>query len=496
MSHHEGGILRIDETESDNGLTGDADSVLSPSPPGKVLVLAAEPARAARLEANLDFLDAAPLVAPVGAWRDAVVGKPDITAVILADAAASLIDEVHAWNPDVPIILVGEIPDGTSDAAAAQVLRRISWPPRFAEFGDALHRAWQIRATGGMRTAGRSTELIRAIVGRHPRIQHTRRLIEQVAVTDATVLVLGETGTGKEVVARNIHRCSARRNMPFVAVNCGAIPGELLESELFGHEKGAFTGAITSRQGRFELAQGGTLFLDEIGDMPLAMQVKLLRVLQERAFERVGSNRTQTADVRIIAATHRDLEKAIADGRFREDLYYRLNVFPIEMPPLRDRIGDLPLLIGEQIARMEALGRGGVKFSPPVLRVLARYSWPGNIRELANLIERLAIMHPGRVIEVGDLPEKFRAGIPEGGVEDEHEGIEPGLHLPELPHPGEGFDLKDYLNDLESRLIRQALDDAGGVVAHAAKLLGMRRTTLVEKMRKFAIGREDEATEY
>lgn len=285
-------------------------------------------------------------------------------------------------------------------------------------------------------------------------------------------------------------------------VNCGAIPAELLESELFGHEKGAFTGAITARAGRFELAEGGTLFLDEIGDMPLPMQVKLLRVLQERTFERVGSNRTQNADVRIIAATHKDLEKMIEEGTFREDLYYRLNVFPIEMAPLRERVEDIPLLMNELISRMEHEKRGSIRFNSAAIMSLCRHDWPGNVRELANLVERMAIMHPYGVIGVMELPKKFRH------VDDDDEQYATSLHdemeeraaisapmvVPEAQAmlPIEGLDLKEYLGNLEQGLIHQALEDAGGVVARAAERLRIRRTTLVEKMRKYGMNRRDD----
>ncbi len=327
-------------------------------------------------------------------------------------------------------------------------------------------------------------------------------MMEQVADTEASVLILGESGTGKEVVARNLHYHSKRRQGPFVPVNCGAIPAELLESELFGHEKGAFTGAITARAGRFELAEGGTLFLDEIGDMPLPMQVKLLRVLQERTFERVGSNRTQNADVRIIAATHKDLEKMIEEGTFREDLYYRLNVFPIEMAPLRERVEDIPLLMNELISRMEHEKRGSIRFNSAAIMSLCRHDWPGNVRELANLVERMAIMHPYGVIGVMELPKKFRH------VDDDDEQYATSLHdemeeraaisapmvVPEAQAmlPVEGLDLKEYLGNLEQGLIHQALEDAGGVVARAAERLRIRRTTLVEKMRKYGMNRRDD----
>ena len=342
----------------------------------------------------------------------------------------------------------------------------------------------------------RSLELFRSLVGTSAAVRRVRRMIEQVADTDATVLILGESGTGKEVVARNIHYQSSRRYKPFVPLNCGAIPSELLESELFGHEKGAFTGAISARRGRFEMAEGGTLFLDEIGDMPLAMQVKLLRVLQERVFERVGSNKSITANVRIVAATHANLEEAIGAGRFREDLFYRLNVFPIEMPPLRERGEDLPLLINDLVSRLEHEKRGSIRLTPQVVRTLTAYPWPGNVRELANLVERLVILYPNGVVDVQDLPGKYRMddSLQDLPRDADLEVSGPVVSTQRLPR--EGLDLKDYLNQLEYVLIRQALDEADGVVAQAAKRLKMGRTTLVEKMRKYDIHRPEGATEF
>jgi sigma-54 specific flagellar transcriptional regulator A len=309
------------------------------------------------------------------------------------------------------------------------------------------------------------------------------------------------------VVARALHDASFRKDKPFVPINCGAIPGELLESELFGHEKGAFTGALTTRQGRFEMAEGGTLFLDEIGDMPMAMQVKLLRVLQERTFERVGSNKTIHCDVRVIAATHRYLEHEIKENRFREDLFYRLNVFPIEIPALKDRAEDIPLLVNDLIARMEASNRGSVRLTNAALAMLMQHEWPGNVRELANLIERLAIINHKGLVEAADLPEKFQHyKVSEQIVNDDGEtdntdeaDVQPEQFevigafenasgaLAQLPT--QGIDLKEYLNVLEVDLIRQALNECSGVVAHAAKRLNMRRTTLVEKLRKYDLQR-------
>jgi sigma-54 specific flagellar transcriptional regulator A len=359
-------------------------------------------------------------------------------------------------------------------------------------------------------------------------------LIRQVAEHDSTVLVLGESGTGKEVAARAIHDLSPRRQRPFVAVNCGAIPAELLESELFGHEKGAFTGAVATRKGRFEIAEGGTLFLDEIGDMSPTMQVKLLRVLQERVFERVGNHVQVRCNVRIVAATHRDLENSISTGAFREDLYHRLNVFPIEMPALRTRIEDLPLLVRDFIAHNMSEGRGQVQLSPLALAALSLYRWTGNVRELANLIERLSIICSGRVAHVGDLPAKYRPSDwtavtepPQISRAERHSHLPTShellfgdegppellsaaslLEAAEMQHlplhatppaasddaallPAEGIDLRAHLTQIERRLIEQALERANGTVAHAARLLGLRRTTLVEKLRKLGLVNAD-----
>jgi len=356
--------------------------------------------------------------------------------------------------------------------------------------------------------------------GASPAIAAVNRLIQQVAPYDSTVLILGESGTGKEIAARAIHAASLRRNRPFVAVNCGAIPAELLESELFGHEKGSFTGAITSRKGRFEIAEGGTLFLDEIGDMSLPMQVKLLRVLQERVYERVGSNASSECDVRIIAATHRNLEESIVRGSFRGDLFYRLNVFPIEMPMLSSRIADLPALIADFTAHAASRGRPRLQLLPETLNALSNYPWPGNIRELSNLIERLAILCPERPVGIGDLPARYRPAdwtaptiaqvltteVPqllasmagsEGSDVDEQEVLPAGVWNlgDESPTrlPENGVDLRAHLTHIERTLISQALERSGGTVAHAARLLSLRRTTLVEKLRKLGMAGAQES---
>ncbi|MEJ2346783.1 MAG: sigma-54 dependent transcriptional regulator [Gammaproteobacteria bacterium] len=475
----------------------DEVAAVDPHSEGKVLVIDADVERSRELRTVLEFIDCSPVVANDDqSWRERVHDADVLQAVLLGNCdLARVARELEKYDPHTPlIVLKPQDQDPPQPDVGRPVLGHVDVPFRYSNLSNALHKAQVYRASrqdGGQR---RPVELFRSLVGTSRKTKQIRRLIEQVAGSDATVLVLGESGTGKEVVARNIHYYSNRRNEPFVPINCGAIPPDLLESELFGHEKGAFTGAISARQGRFEMAEGGTLFLDEIGDMPLSMQVKLLRVLQERTFERVGSNKSITTDVRIVAATHRNLEDLIAEGKFREDLYYRLNVFPIDMPPLRERVEDIPLLINELIARIEHEKRGSVRLTPAATMALCQYKWPGNVRELANLIERLAILFPFGVVDIKDLPEKFRPDDSSASAiyADVAESSAP-LQLSPDPLdarlPRDGINLKEHLSNLEISLIRQALQEADGVVAHAAKLLDMRRTTLVEKLRKYGLHR-------
>jgi sigma-54 specific flagellar transcriptional regulator A len=480
----------------------------------KILLIDDNSERRGDLTVILNFLGEDHLACGSHDWQDAVAqlaSSREVLSVLLGDVQAKggslgMLKQLQAWDEFLPILLIAEqVSPEWPEELRRRVLATLEMPPSYNKLLDSLHRAQVYREMYDQaRERGRQREpnLFRSLVGTSRAIQQVRQMMQQVADTEASVLILGESGTGKEVVARNLHYHSKRREAPFVPINCGAIPAELLESELFGHEKGAFTGAITSRAGRFELANGGTLFLDEIGDMPLSMQVKLLRVLQERTYERVGSNKTQSADVRIIAATHKNLEEMIEAGSFREDLYYRLNVFPIEMAPLRERIEDIPLLMNELISRMEHEKRGSIRFNSAAIMSLCRHDWAGNVRELANLVERMAIMHPYGVIGVGELPKKFRH------VDDEDEELTtslreeleersaiiaglPGVNTPAML-PAEGLDLKDYLGSLEQGLIQQALDDASGVVARAAERLRIRRTTLVEKMRKYGMSRRDD----
>jgi DNA-binding NtrC family response regulator len=309
------------------------------------------------------------------------------------------------------------------------------------------------------------------IIGVSLQMQKVLELVEKVADTNVTVLVRGESGVGKELVARAIHYNSSRRARPLVVVNCGAIPEELLESELFGHEKGAFTGAIKTRYGRFELADGGTVFLDEIGDMSLNLQVKLLRVLQEKTFERIGASKTISVDIRVIAATHRNLEDLVRDNKFREDLYYRLNVIPIHIPPLRERRQDIPLLLNHFLERSNKINSASIEgLTERSLEILTGYDYPGNVRELQNIVERLVVLQKTGYVDVEDLPEKLHATKTPAAVE---------------PDIDKGYDT--LVSEYEKALILKALDRTKGVKSQAARMLNMNRTTLIEKMKRLGI---------
>lgn len=461
----------------------------------RVVIVDDKSDRAHAVQCVFGFLDCESVVIELDEWRSAVNREEGSCVLVIGDcggdeALLSLLRQVEEYDARMPVLVLSDKEDSTAvpELATKLLVRTINYPFDHKELQNILRGGLRLPAAShpGSTRAPRYQGLVGASRG----MQRLRRAMEQVAQTDSTVMILGETGTGKEVVAKNIHMASLRRDKPFVAVNCGAIPGDLLESELFGHEKGAFTGAITARQGRFEMARGGTLFLDEIGDMPLAMQVKLLRVLQERAFERVGSNRSIKADVRIITATHRDMENAVRDGRFREDLYYRLNVFPVELPPLRERREDVPLLIKEMIARLERSQQITVRLTQESVQALSAYDWPGNVRELANLVERLAILFPSMLVDSHQLPEKYLPEHGKTGLQEVMDNLEtasppPADRSEHLPH--EGLDLKEHLASLETRFITEALDESNGVVTKAAKLLRMRRTTLVEKLRKYGI---------
>lgn len=310
------------------------------------------------------------------------------------------------------------------------------------------------------------------IIGKSQAINEIKQLIDKVAASNATVLITGESGTGKEVVAVSIHQASLRRDLPFVTVNCAALPEHLLESELFGHEKGAFTGAVARKMGRFELADRGTIFLDEIGEMPLNMQAKLLRFLQEKTFERVGGTETLRVDVRVVAATNRNLADAISKGVFREDLYYRLNVIPIHLPPLRERKEDIPLLAEHFLAKFQPTYLVN-RISQPAMEMLCSYNWPGNIRELQNVIERAAIICNGSEITPDHLPKELQV--------QKNNSSTTGITVVNLPEGGIS------LEEVEKQLIVKALERSGGNQTRAAQLLGITRSALLYRMQKHGI---------
>ncbi|MBI2336066.1 MAG: sigma-54-dependent Fis family transcriptional regulator [Deltaproteobacteria bacterium] len=316
------------------------------------------------------------------------------------------------------------------------------------------------------------------IIGQSQPMQEVFALMRKVIESDSTVLILGESGTGKEMVARAIHERGSRWAFPLVTVNCGAIPEGLLESELFGHARGSFTGAIENHRGKFEVANHGTLFLDEIGDMSPKLQVKLLRVLQERKIESVGANKLVEVDVRVIAATHKDLEKVVQTGHFREDLYYRLNVIPIPVPPLRDRKADIPLLLEyflKKYAQENQLAEPVL--GPEVMALLYSYTWPGNVRELENFAERVVVLYPGAVLKAQDILQKFLKG--------------PTSVMTSVQISDEGISFKEVVSDFENELIAKALERTGGNKNKAAHLLHLNRTTLVEKIKRLNRGNHD-----
>jgi len=488
----------------------------------RILVVDNDAVRAERTVALLEFMDFNPRWVADANDFDITRHRPNdwMAAIIGGLDGSERSDALFAWLGKgalpPPVMLI----DGDTTAFARQYglheanVWPLEAPLRHAQMEGLLRRA-SLKRLDAEHQAGAVQE--QGPTGEGPAVTQLRRMIEQVAAFDTTVLVLGESGTGKEVVSRSIHQRSPRRDGPFVAINCGAIPADLLESELFGHEKGAFTGALSARKGRFEMAEGGTLLLDEIGDMSLPMQVKLLRVLQERSFERVGGNQTIRCNVRVIAATHRDLESRIADGKFREDLFYRLNVFPIDVPALRERSEDLPALVTTIAGQLARTGRGEVRFTGEALQALATYEWPGNVRELTNLVERLAVLHPSGNVRVQDLPARYRgdfavpapvvAAVPAAAADERLDlrsfsfhtpggqgtpaadnGSGPAARAPALPD--DGMDLRNHMASIELNLINEALERTQGVVAHAAQLLGLRRTTLVEKLRKYGIERD------
>lgn len=477
-----------------------------------VLIIDDDLSRRELIEAALSFLDRTYQFCGFVDWLQSgqefsLNGAPSLVLLGQSQLPISLeklIRDLRGKMPASAVVTLGEWleVDALPDDLKSCVTGQLSVPFSYQNLLDQLHSAqlYLQYSSNSEEASCLNAKRFSSLVGESLPMQRVRQSMFQVSGRDVNVMITGESGTGKEVVARNLHDHSVRKGGPFVPINCGAIPADLLESELFGHEKGAFTGAVSSRAGRFELAQGGTLFLDEIGDMPLPMQVKLLRVLQDRKFERIGGTKTLEADIRVIAATHKNLEKLIETGEFREDLYYRLNVFPIEMPPLRERAADIPSLLDTLLARLKEQGFDSVRLQQSAYASLMAHPWPGNVRELANLTERLAILFPNGVVGVSELPSRFqhteepnpekyiaaealqKTAVVAGGSRGGDEALD---QLPE-----EGLDLKAHLEKIERSLIEQSLVVNDGVVARAAESLSIRRTTLVEKMRKYGMQRK------
>jgi len=393
------------------------------------------------------------------------------------ESGIDLVKQIQRVSPQTSCIIMtgfGSI-ETAVDAVKAGAFHYVTKPFEFADLLNLIKKALEHKQANQENTILKKQLKARYgfdnIIGTSDEIKAVFELVKRVADTDSTILILGESGTGKELVARAIHYNSHRANRPIVPVNCAAIPEELLESELFGHVKGAFTGAISTRMGRFEMADGGTLFLDEIGDMSPKLQVKLLRVLQEKRFDPVGSNRTVEVDVRIITATNKNIEKGVREGWFREDLYYRLNVIPVQIPPLRDRPSDIPLLTKHFLEKFsEEHQVSPPQFTPESMEALAHYAWPGNIRELENLVERLVILFPGQGVMPSSLP---------GNLSQESGKITTRVQIPE-----DGISFKSVVSDFENELILKALEKTAWNKNKAASLLKLNRTTLVEKIKK------------
>ena len=394
----------------------------------------------------------------------------------------SLLKAVLADFPEVPVIMITA--HGTVDSAVEAIklgaFDYITKPFEQDELKRVIAKAVRTRDLSKTSVPAPSDEKARqALVGASASMQEVFKILDKVADTPSTVLITGESGTGKELVATALHAGSSRRTKPFIRINCAAIPKDLMESELFGYERGAFTGAVTSKPGRFELADDGTQFLDEIAEIPPEMQVKLLRALQESEFERVGGIKTLKVDVRLIAATNRDLKKEVAEGRFREDLFYRLNVVPIALPPLRDRTDDIPALVRHFVDKYnKRLNKKVQGIEPDALEVLQEYGWPGNIRELENLMERMLLFAEGPVLLASDLPEPLKT------VDT--------VKLPVLAAgPAGDASMKEIVRqaaaELERDLIGRALEETGGNVTQAAKKLKISRKSLQIKMKEFGL---------
>lgn len=458
----------------------------------------------------LEFIGFSVLAIDAAYWEDSVEAyrSDSFSALMLGDYQQaennllSMMTRIQQWSGGVPVITLRH--ENTSKLVPAfsrQIIAALFWPCSQHDIIASLHTAQIYRELWNhahQQNLNNDIELFQGLTGKSEAMRQVRLLMDQVVRNEVNVLITGESGTGKEVVARNLHDFSARVDAPFVPVNCGAIPQELLESELFGHEAGVFAGATYQKRGRLELASGGTLFLDEIAQLPLHMQVKLLRVFKEQAFERVGGSETIKLNVRLICASNKPLEPLKESGLFREDFYYHINVFPIQMPPLRERADDIPVMLNELIHQMEQQGRGSIRLSAAAIISLCKHPWMGNVREMMNLLERLAILFPNGVVGFNDLPAGFQhgdGGSDESGMVDlfpESLGVAAQKHHSLAILPIGGLDLKAYLGSIEKSLIQQALEDCNNVVARAAEKLQIRRTTLVEKMRKYSLQRYEE----
>jgi len=416
--------------------------------------------------------------------------RPDLvlTDVKMPDGSGfEILKRSRELAPSVPVVMITAY---TTTKTAIEALKSgaydyISKPFDVDEMKHVVERALERKrlAEENVALRGQIEKAAHGVVGVSRKMRALLDLVDRIGKTSSTVLVSGESGTGKELIARAIHDASTRASRPFISINCGAMPESLLESELFGHEKGAFTGAIKEKKGLFQEAEGGTLFLDEIGETSLTMQVKLLRALQERVIRRVGGNTEEPVDVRIICATNKDLAKKVADGGFREDLFYRINVIPLPIPPLRDRREDIAYLVRHflrKVAREQ--GMPEKKISTEAMRLLEAHGWPGNVRELENLIERTVALEPSDVITTGSLPEPFLhpAGVP------------PAASLEGIDLPSEGINLEQYLEWLGKRLMQQALERTSGIQIRAAELLRMSERSFRYYAKKYGIRREGE----
>ncbi|MEC4339734.1 sigma-54 dependent transcriptional regulator [Stenotrophomonas pavanii] len=484
----------------------------------RILILDANAMRAQQISTILTFLDMTPIVID-DTTSIALDGPAPISygAVVVGDIESS--PESHAFLAAMGQRARHPLVIALSGSRGSEEWTNLIKPGRVATLDYPIKRsdlsaALRVASLHQLEDDRESTSYRGGPTGTSLAARLLNQLIDQVAVHDSTVLIMGESGAGKEVCARAIHERSRRRDMPFIAINCGAIPPDALESELFGHEIHPHSGPRVLREGKLDMAEDGTLLLDEVGDMSLPMQVKLLRVLQEKSFNRVGSASPIQCNVRILAATHRNLEQAIEDGTFRMDLFYRLNVVPMEIPPLRERADDLPCLVDDISKKLARSGQSVPRLDMTAIAALQSYAWPGNIRELSNLLERMAVIRPNGTVSSADLPSKYRAGsssmaqgdhfgrAPQvlavsGNMAMPTEGSRPVGSIPSddealqlsfrVPLPPEGLDLRQALRDIEIGLIRDAMYQANAVTARAAALLGLGRTTLVEKLKRLKL---------